>query len=89
MGGGGVGGRSGGNIILYLTLHCHHQNDTCINMGRGDSHFNVSFTVRAKVIRQCLQTTTSEEKGKPKRGIEPSWSAYQPEALPLGQTFRL
>ena len=29
-------------IILYLSLHCHHQNDFCIKMGSDESHFNVS-----------------------------------------------
>ena len=28
--------------IIYLSLHCHHQNDFCINMGSDESHFNVS-----------------------------------------------
>ena len=53
--------------IIYLSLHCHHQNDTCIKMGSDESHFNVSLIVRDKVIRQCPQTTTFEEKGEPKR----------------------
>ena len=61
--------------IKYLSLHCHHQNDSCIKMGSDESHFNVSLTVRDKVTRQCLQTTTSEEKGEPKR--------YRTEVLPL------
>ena len=26
---------------IYLLLHCHHQNDSCINIGSDDSHFNV------------------------------------------------
>ena len=55
-----------GRIYTYL-LHCHHQNDSCINMGSDESHFNVSLTVRDKVTRQCPQTTTFEEKGVPKR----------------------
>ena len=54
-----------GNI--YLSLHCHHQNDSCIKMGSDDSHFNVSLTVRDKVTRQCPQTTTFEDKGEPKQ----------------------
>ena len=30
--------------IIYLSLHCHHQNDSCINeMGSDESHFNVSL----------------------------------------------
>ena len=28
--------------IIHLTLHCHHQNDSCIKMGSDESHFNVS-----------------------------------------------
>ena len=28
--------------IIYLSLHCHHQNDFCITMGSDESHFNVS-----------------------------------------------
>ena len=28
--------------IKYLSLHCHHQNDSCIKMGSDESHFNVS-----------------------------------------------
>ena len=31
------------------SLHCHHQNDSCIKMSSGESHFNVSLTVRNKV----------------------------------------
>ena len=41
--------------------------------------------VRDKVSRQCPQTTNFEEKGEPKR-IRTEVSAYQPHALPLGQT---
>ena len=49
------------------SLHCHHQNDSCIKMGSDGSHFNVSLIVRDKVTRQCPQTTTFEEKREPKR----------------------
>ena len=28
--------------IIYLSLHCHCQNDSCIKMGSDESHFNVS-----------------------------------------------
>ena len=43
-----VGGGGGGvwrlekREIIYLSLHCHHQNDSCIKMGSDESHFNVS-----------------------------------------------
>ena len=42
MGGSGYGGGGGGREIIYLSLHCHHQNDFCIKMGIDESHFNVS-----------------------------------------------
>ena len=29
--------------IIYLSLHCHHQNDFCIfKVGSDESHFNIS-----------------------------------------------
>ena len=43
-GGRGYGGGGGGEReIIYLSLHCHHQNDFCIEMGFDESHFNVSI----------------------------------------------
>ena len=72
-GGRGEGGKGvrrwGEREITYLSLHCHHQNDSCIKMGIDESHFNVSLILRNKVTnvslilrnkvtRQCPQTTT-------------------------------
>ena len=54
-------------MIIYLSLHYHHQSDSCIKMGSDESHFNVSLIVRDTVTGQCIQTTTVEEKGEPKR----------------------
>ena len=59
--------RWGERVIIYLSLHCHHQNDSCIKMGSDESHFNVLLTVRDKVTRHCPRTTTFEENGEPKR----------------------
>ena len=75
--------RWGERETIYLSLHCHHQNDSCIKMGSDESHFNVSLIVRDKVTRQCPQTTIFEEKGEPKRCRGPS--AYQP-IIALPQT---
>ena len=72
-----------GDYISIAILH--HQNDSCINMGSDESHFNVSLIVRDTVTRQCPQTTTLEEKGEP-NGSNRCPSAYQSNALPLGQT---
>ena len=59
-----MGGGGGGDYIyhIYLSLHCHRKNDSCIKMGSNESHFNVSLIVRGKVTRQCPQTTPFEEK---------------------------
>ena len=38
----GVGEGGGRGEIIYLSLHCHHQNDLCIKVGSDESHFNVS-----------------------------------------------
>ena len=78
-----VGAGEEGNIDL--SLHCHHQTGSCTKTGSDESHFDFSLIVRDKVTRQCPQTTTFEEKGEPKR-IRTEVSAYQPNALPLGQT---
>ena len=53
-----VGGGGRGREIIYLSLHCHHQNDSCIKMGSVESHFNVLLVVRDKVAGQSLETTT-------------------------------
>ena len=63
----GYGGGGRGREIVYLSLHCHHQNGFCIKVGSDESHFNVSLMVRNKVTRHCPQTTTFEEKGEPKQ----------------------
>ena len=47
-GGGGVVKRQGYNssisvcdtVMIYLSLHCHHHNDSCVKMGSEGSHFN-------------------------------------------------
>ena len=38
----GESGYGGGEVIKYLSLHCHHQNDLCVKVGSDESHFNVS-----------------------------------------------
>ena len=53
-----------GDYIAISCIHCHHQNDSCIKMGSDESHFNVALTVKAKVTRQCPQTTSFEETGE-------------------------
>ena len=57
----------GGGGIIYLSLHCRHQNDSCIKMGSAETPFNISLIVEDKVTRQRPQTTIFEEEGEPKR----------------------
>ena len=65
---GGGGWRGGGKRdIIYLSLRCHQQNDTCMKVGSDESRFNVSLTVGDRVTRQCPQTATFEEKEEPKQ----------------------
>ena len=64
---GGKGYGGGGRGRVYTYHYTVTTRMTCIKMGSGERHFNVSLVVRNKVTRQCPQTTTFEEKGKPKR----------------------
>ena len=66
----------GGEKILYLSLQCHHQNDSCIKMGSDESHFNVSVGSDGQ-SHKTVSTDHNlfEEKGEPKR--------YRTEVLPL------
>ena len=68
--------RLGNREIIYLSLHCHHQNDSCIKMGSIESHFNVSVGSYGQ-SHKTVSTNHNlfEEKGEPKR--------YRIEVLPL------
>ena len=52
---------------MYIYHYTVTTRMTCIKMGSNESHFNVSLIVKDRVIRQCPQTTTFDEKGEPKR----------------------
>ena len=76
-GDGGVGvWRLGKREIIYLSLHCHYQNDSCIKMGSDESHFNVSVGSDGQ-SHKTVSTNHNlfEETGEPKR--------YRTEVLPL------
>ena len=76
-GGKEVSWRWGERVIIYLSLHCHHQNDSCIKMGSDESHFNVSVGSDGQSHKVTVSTNHNlfEEKGEPKR--------YRTEVLPL------
>ena len=70
-----VGG-GGKRENIYLSLHCHHQNDSCIKMGSDESHFNVSVGSDGQSHKTASTNhNLFEEKGEPKR--------YRTEVLPL------
>ena len=71
-----------GKIETIPNTYCHHQNYVCIKMGSNRSHFNVSLIVRGKVKRQCPYPQLFEKREESNQ----SPSAYQPNALPRGQT---
>ena len=65
---GGEGMEVGEREIIYLSLHCHHQNYFCIKMGNDKSHFNVSVGSDGQ-SHKTVSTNHNlfEEKGEPKR----------------------
>ena len=68
--------RWGEREIIYLSLHCHHQNDFWIKMGSDESHFNVSVGSDGQSHKtESTNHNLSEEEGEPKR--------YRTEVLPL------
>ena len=76
MGGGRGYGGGGKRGVIYLSLHCHHQNDFCIKIGSDDSHFNVSVGSDGQSHKTVSTNhNLSEEKGEPKR--------YRTVVLPL------
>ena len=75
-GGRGFGGGGREREIIYLSLPCHHQNNSCIKMGSDESHFNVSVGIDGQ-SHKTVSTNHNlfQEKREPKR--------YRTEVLPL------
>ena len=57
--------------IIYLSLHCHHQNDSSIKMGSDESHFNVSVGSDGQRHRTVPQTTTFSKRKESQSGFDP------------------
>ena len=79
----GTGGdrnpRRQGKVETVPNTYCYH---VCIKVGSNRSHLNVSLIVRGKVKRQCPYPQLFEKRAELNQGP----SAYQPNALPRGQT---
>ena len=71
MGGKGVW-RWGEREIMYLSLHCHHQNDFCIEMGSDESHFNVSVGSDGHSHKTVSTNYNLFERKGSRSGIEPT-----------------
>ena len=75
-GGGEEVWRLGKREFIYLSLYCHHQNDSRAKMGSDESHFNISVESDGQSHKTVSTNhNLSEEKGEPKR--------YRTEVLPL------
>ena len=71
--------------IIYLSLHCHHQNDFYIKVGSGERHINVSLILRDSHKTVSIDNNfRSERRAEADSNRDPS--PYQPNALPLCQT---
>ena len=57
--------------IIYLSLHCHHQNDSCIKMGSDESHFNVSVGSDGQSHKTVSINHNLFEEKESRSGIEP------------------
>ena len=71
---------------IYLLLHCHHQNDFCIKMGSEERHFNVSVVSDGQSQDSVHKPHIFGRKRRAEAVSNRGPSAYQPNALPLGQT---
>ena len=62
--------------MIYLSLHCHPKNDSCIKTGIDESHFNVSDGSDGQSHKTAFTNhNLFEEIGESKR--------YRTEVLPL------
>ena len=68
----GEGGMEvGEREIIYLSLHCHHQNKSALRWAAMRAILMFQLEVMDKVIGQCPQTTTFLKRKESRSGIEP------------------
>ena len=63
--------------MIYLSLHCHHQNDSCIKIGSDESHFFVFINCEG----QSHKTVSTDHNFSLKR--KESRSGFEPRSLCL------
>ena len=64
---------------LYLALHCHQQNESCIKMGSEESRFNVSLIVADKVTKAVSIQTINFQRSRTE--VEVFRLNYQPKPV--------
>ena len=56
---------------IYLLLHCHHQNDSCIKMGSDERHFNVSVGSDGQSQKTVSTNHNLLKRNESRSGIKP------------------
>ena len=56
---------------MPISIHCHHQNNTCIKIGSDESHFNVSLTVRDVKSQDSVHRPQPLKRKESRSGFEP------------------
>ena len=73
----------GGEEIIYLSLHCHHRNDSSIKTGSDESHCNISYNCVGKIHKSVHRPQLLKKK-ESRSGFEPR--PLRLPGLPLGRT---
>ena len=78
------GGR--GRLYTYRYTVTSDKNDSCIKIGSDESHFNVSVGSDGQSHKTVSTNHNLFEERRAEAVSNRGPSAYQPNALPLGQT---
>ena len=68
----------GAREIIHLSLHCHHQNDSCIKMTSDENHFYVSLIVRDKKSQDSVHRPQLLKRKESRNGSEPLLTSLTP-----------
>ena len=58
-------------IIIYITLHCHHQNDSRIKMGSDESRFQCFVSCEGQSHKDSVHKLQLLKKKESRTGFEP------------------
>ena len=74
------------SALVDMVLNDHRNRDFCIKMGSDESHFNVSVGSGGQSHKTVHKPQPFRRERRSKAVSNRGPSAYQPNALPLGQT---